>query len=241
MSELSKHTRLFNNVKACKDLNWQEKAILTEIISYQLNGDVFDVKDITLAYRLGMDKGTVSKFINRLHKKGLINKITSSYQNQSGDKPKRLRTITVNNIEQWTEKDKTPPAALVVEKKKKVVIEPVTEPINKEPVSQPEKSINEIPVVETPQETNVNEVEQIVSEAETIPTINYHEDVSHNKHFYNEVVETKLKGEEINYFPINVYYSKDKIKPDEAICQDTYGKVLIKSKLMSISPELFKS
>lgn len=234
MSELNNHTRLFKAVKACTELNWQEKAILSEIISYQLNGDVFDVKDITLAYRLGMDKGTVSKFINRLHKKGLINKITSSYQNQSGDKPKRLRTITVINIEQWTEKDKTPPAALVIEKKKKVVIEP----INEEPVSQTENSINE--VAATPNEIIVNEVEQTVSEAETIPTINYHDEVSHNKHFYNELVEKVLKGEQINYVPINVYFSKDKIKPDEAICHDAHGKVLIKSKLMSISPELFK-
>ncbi|MFN9938178.1 MAG: MarR family transcriptional regulator, partial [bacterium] len=79
MSELSKHTRLFKNVKACKDLNWQEKAILSEIISYQLDEKPFKLKDITIAIELGMDKGTVSKFINRLYKKGLIDKTTVSY------------------------------------------------------------------------------------------------------------------------------------------------------------------
>lgn len=236
MNELKHFTRLFDNVKACKDLNWQEKAIFSEIISYQLDGKPFKLKDITIAIELGMDKGTVSKFINRLYKKGLINKTTVSYPSHEGGKPKRLRTITVNNIDQWIVKSKTAPTVKPIEKNKKAV----TEPINEAPTSQPENSSNEIPVVETPQESKANEVEQIFSEAETIPTINYHEDVSHNKHFYNEVVEKKLKGEEINYFPINVYYSKDKIKPDEAICQDAHGKILIKSKLMSLSPELFK-
>ena len=56
MNELSNHTRLFKNVKACKELNWQEKAILSEIISYQLDGKPFKLKDITLAIELGMDK-----------------------------------------------------------------------------------------------------------------------------------------------------------------------------------------
>ena len=107
MNELNNHTRLFKNVKACKELNWQEKAILSEIISYQLDGKPFKLKDITLAIELGLDKGTVSKFVNRLNKKGLLNKTTVSFPSHEGGKPKRLRTITVINIEQWTERGKT--------------------------------------------------------------------------------------------------------------------------------------
>ncbi len=102
MSELNKFTRLFINVKRCKGLNWQEKAILSEIISYQLDGKPFKLKDITLALELAMDKGTVSKFINRLAKKGVLNKTTVPYLSPSGGKPKRLRTVTVVDIDSWT-------------------------------------------------------------------------------------------------------------------------------------------
>lgn len=239
MSELNKHTRLFKNVKMCKDLNWQEKAILSEIISYQLDEKPFKLKDITIAIELGMDKGTVSKFINRLYKKGLINKTTVSYPSHEGGKPKRLRTVSVINIEQWTEKGKTIPTVLTIEKKHKVVNETAIEPTNETPVSQPETKPIEPIVVEQP----TSEAETSSSdktEKKDIPTISYYDEVSFNQHFYDEVVEQILKGEQINYIPINVYYSSDKIKPDEAISQDVYGKVLIKSKLMSLRPELFK-
>ncbi len=108
MSELNKFTRLFKNIKRCKELNWQEKAILSEIISYQLDGKPFKIKDKTLAIELAMDEGSVNKFINRLSKKGILDKVTVSFASLSGGKPKRLRTITVNEINQWTQGDNAP-------------------------------------------------------------------------------------------------------------------------------------
>lgn len=103
MSELNKFTRLFKNVKNCKNLNWQEKAILSEIISYQLEQRPFKLKDLTIADKLALDKGSVSKFIRQLAHKDVINKETITYVSDSGGKPKRLRTITVIEIEKWTD------------------------------------------------------------------------------------------------------------------------------------------
>lgn len=96
-------TKLYKNIKNCKELNWQEKAIFSEIIAYQQQGKTFNVKDMTLADELAMDKGTVSKLINRLAKKGFINKTTTCLLSTNGGKPTRLRTITVKDISKWTE------------------------------------------------------------------------------------------------------------------------------------------
>lgn len=102
MNELNNFTRLFKRVKSNKDLSAQEKLILSEIISYQLHGQPFKLKDATLSIELGMGSGAISKYVNRLYKRGIIDKSTVPFFSPTGGKPKRLRTIKVKNIEQWT-------------------------------------------------------------------------------------------------------------------------------------------
>jgi hypothetical protein len=109
---------LYNNIKQCKQLCCQEKFIFAEIISFIKAGLPFKMTDKRLAYNLAMDKGSVSKFVNQLAQKGAIDKTTECFPSLSGGKPKRLRTITVPNIESWIE-DRPMPQLKELEKKTK--------------------------------------------------------------------------------------------------------------------------
>jgi DNA-binding MarR family transcriptional regulator len=259
MSELSKHTRLFNNVKACTELNWQEKAILSEIISYQLNGDVFDVKDSTLSYRLGMDKGTISKFINRLHKKGLINKITSSYQNQSGNKPKRLRTITVIDIELWTEKGKTPPTIKAIEAKPKKAtsVEIVETPVIKTEITSTETNTIQLdvkPVVKTKKVVKEKSLEELLHEADSkkvvapstiektstgaVLTIDAFTDVDNTTATGNIIADKIRNDEKFEFVNVLVEFGENNHAEDEAMLIPNSNKYYLKSRLKAIDESI---
>lgn len=172
MSELNKFTRLFINVKRCKGLNWQEKAILSEIISYQLDGKQFKLKDITLALELAMDKGTVSKFINRLAKKGVLSKTTIPYLSPDGGKPKRLRTVFVNDIESWTNINR--PVSVITTNEEKLEADTKTvdlTPLNEVLKQSPQPKENALPEPQKiDSETKESWIRLIESESLSLPS-----------------------------------------------------------------------
>ncbi len=235
MSELSKHTRLFKNVKACKDLNWQEKAILSEIISYQLDEKPFKLKDITIAIELGMDKGTVSKFINRLYKKGLIDKTTVSYPSHEGGKPKRLRTVSVINIEQWTEKGKTAPSIKAIENNSSTV-EPVANvPIIPKPISHPQE-IKTKPTLE--QMLKEAEAKEIQNSSDVL-TLDIKKDITKNQYTLEHIVSEIQNGVKYKFIPVKVLHTDNSVTDDEAMQLPSMKIYALKSKLLAINSSLF--
>lgn len=108
MTESLNYTRVYKNVKKNQDLNWQEKAILSEIITAQVQGKTFVTTDLQLAKALDIDMGNVNKYIRQLAKRGIILRDTKSLLSHSGGKPKRQRTIVVVDIESWTHDNKKP-------------------------------------------------------------------------------------------------------------------------------------
>jgi hypothetical protein len=251
MSNLNDFTRLFDNVKMCTELNWQEKAILSEIISYQLDGKPFKLKDITLAYELGMDKGTISKFVNRLHKKGLLNKTTVSFPSLSGGKPKRLRTITVINIELWTEKGKTLPTikAIEVKPKKMTSVEIVETPVIKTEIAstetntiqqdvkptEPTKVVKEKSLEELLHEVDTNK-EQVIS---NVLTLDAEKDLTKKQHMYEHIISEIQKGAKYKFIPVKVIHADKSITNDEAMQLPSMKIYALKSKLLKINPSLF--
>ena len=256
MHEFKDFTRLFKNVIKCKELNWQEKAILTEIISYQLNGDSFKVKDITLAIELGMDKGTISKFVNRLHKKGLLNKTTVSFASLSGGKPKRLRTITVIDIELWTEKGKTPPTIKAIEAKPKKAtsVEIVETPVIKTEITSTETNTIQLdvkPVVKTKKVVKEKSLEEQLHEADskkvdtntsTIKntstgdaiTIHAFNDIDNSTDTGNIIANKIRNNEKYEFVNVLVQFGDNDFVKDEAMLIPNSNKYFLKSRLKAI-------
>lgn len=189
----------------------------------------------TIAIELGMDKGTVSKFINRLYKKGLINKTTVSYPSHEGGKPKRLRTITVINIELWTEKGKTIPTVLPIEKKHKAVKETVIEPINETPVSQPETKPIETIVVEQPTELPK---EQPINKVENVLSLGV-KDITVKKFTLEHIASEIQKGAKFKFVPVKYIDENKKTTDDEAMQLPSMKIYALKSMLLKINPSLF--
>ena len=243
MNELQDFTRLFKNVKKNKELNWQEKAILSEIISYQLDGKLFKVKDLTLAIELGMDKGTISKLINRLFKKGLLDKTTVTFPSLEGGKPKRLRTVSVNNIDQWTEKGKTAPTIKPIESKRTKEQIAIDVPMVHEPASQPKKVVEDKSLEVMLKEAETKQVKDAYVKAnqnnKDIATLDMKTEVSTILWYYDQMVKQIKSGDVVNFIPVIIRHENGSLTNDEAIKLDNSEKHVIKSKLLKLEPNLF--
>jgi hypothetical protein len=247
MTELNNFTKLFINVKRCKNLCWQEKAILSEIISYQVNEQPFKHKDLTLAYELGMDKGTISKLINRLYKKGVINKVTVSFPSLSGGKPKRQRTVTVNDIEIWTKgynipeiktlAPKTTTSVEIVETPviKTEMVSTETNTIQPEIAPEPTKLVKEKSLEELLHEVDTNKEQDISN----VLTLDAEKDITKKQHMYEHIISEIQKGAKYKFIPVKVVHADKAESDDEAMQLPSMKIYALKSKLLKINPNLF--
>lgn len=254
MSELNNFTRLFKNVKKCKDLCWQEKAILSEILSYHLDGKPFKHKDLTLAIELGMDKGTISKFINRLHKRGVIGKVTVSFPSPSGGKHKRQRTVTISDPDKWTKGDTIPsvrklePKGQAKDHADEVIETAIPEtPVITDTIIQnqtiQQKTIEPIPQTLTVNEESLNVIELTSSTKKmaqlentdsdnSIVTLDYDNDITNNELVGQSIIEHKV----FNFFPVKVLFNDGNDALDEAVAIPHSKKYYLKTRLLMIDP-----
>lgn len=150
--KLVSHTRLFNRVMAIpkKKMSQAEKVMLCYIISYVVNGQVFDLDNKYIAKVLGDSIQSVTDYITRLESMGLIQteyKRTLTESGYFGTK----RYITVVNLNGWTLKDSLTPNVPLIPKKNKKKTQPVAETVTSTEKSE-KKNIqhtdNQIPEVE---------------------------------------------------------------------------------------------
>jgi hypothetical protein len=254
MSELNNFTRFFKNVKQCKELNWQEKALLSEMISYQLEGMPFKVKDKTLAVEVAMDKGSVSKFVNQLHKREVIDKTVESFASPSGGKPKRLRTITVRDIDMWTKPNRKPVVkALELSLKKKKATEASTSTDSTNEHSNTGSTIQAVSATIPTQiqaepkelEIDVKAPTQPKAEAKSISQIKQNKvsdstesnrliispkDIT-DAHWQKSILLSLIqKGEAVKFIKVNIKRG-DNLIPDEATYLPHLSQYFLKSKL----------
>ena len=252
MSELNNFTRLFKNVKNCKELNWQEKALLSEIISYQLDDKSFKQKDKTLSIELGMDKGSISKYINQLYRRGVIDKTTISFASHSGGKPKRQRTITVIEMDKWTKGNTIPVLkgkeldkmeqdnALPIVKEKAPSI---PKKIKESDLSLEEMLVNvELKEMEaaTSANSNLNEAPSKSDVSTDFITLDNEKDIDNTASKGKVLIAQIKRGKAIEFINVNVKFEND-LLPDEAILlTDGSNKYLLKSFLKLIEPSVFE-
>jgi hypothetical protein len=96
--------RIFDNVKNCKGLDWEEKAIFSNHISYLINDKEFFQTDSFQAKELGLSPAQVSKYTGRLKERELIDTRIEYVPNENGGRPIPKRYVTVIDINKWVVK-----------------------------------------------------------------------------------------------------------------------------------------
>ncbi|MEW4925194.1 helix-turn-helix domain-containing protein [Algibacter sp. 2305UL17-15] len=95
--------KVYNRVKLDKNLDYLEKLILSEIISYQLQGKVFFKTNKSLAFEYGCSENTIQKRITKLQPL-LVNE-TFYPQNPNGGRPPKRRKLLVKNLTYYVPKE----------------------------------------------------------------------------------------------------------------------------------------
>lgn len=159
MAESVNYTRLYKNVAKNTDLNWSEKAILSLIITAQVNGRTFVLTDLELSKLLDIDAGNINKYISLLAKRNIIYKTTASIPSHSGGKPKRRRTITVLNLDTWTHDNKKPVFTPINVIKKKNAKSPAKRKSPKNPIEALTDVLTPTTKPSTENSVNVSKIE----------------------------------------------------------------------------------
>lgn len=244
MSEPSKFTKLYKNVKNCKNLSWQEKAILSEIISYQSDGKPFKLKDLTIAIELALDKGSVSKFIRQLALKDVISKNTITYPSHSGGKPKRLRTITVNEIEKWTESHAVPVIKTIEPSTKKNLeqMDTAKATIMDEVIKPVEQVIDNllIQTIENKPSTKTMKIKKDMSFISDIMTLDSDEDIDNTNTIGRILIAKIKKKENVEFKKVNVKFGNEILTDEATLLQNGSNKYFLKSSLKVIDASVFE-
>lgn len=107
------------NVKRCKALDWEERIILSNHISYLRNGQEFFQTDAFQAKELGLSAAQISKYTGRLKERGLIDTRMEYIPNPNGGRPIPKRYVTVIDMDKWITGDKVPAVNKIVSPTKK--------------------------------------------------------------------------------------------------------------------------
>lgn len=111
--------KICNNVKRCKGMDWEEKVILSNHISFQTHGKEFYQTDSYQAKELGLSTAQISKYTSRLKERGEINTEMKYEVNPTGGRPIPVRYVTVIDMDKWTKGDATPLVKKIISSAKK--------------------------------------------------------------------------------------------------------------------------
>jgi hypothetical protein len=125
--EKEKFLRVFPNVKRCKALDWEERIILSNHISFLIQGNEFYQTDSFQGMELGMSAAQISKYTGRLKERGLIETKLTYEENPKGGRPIPVRYVTVIDMDKWISGDKTPVVKAIVSATKKKQAKKMTE------------------------------------------------------------------------------------------------------------------
>ena len=115
--------RIFPNIKRCKALDWEERAILSNYISFLIQGKEFYQTDSFQAKELGLSPAQVSKYTGRLKERGIIDTKLDYEENTNGGRPIPVRYVTVIEMDKWTKGDAVPQVKKIISpaQKKKAI------------------------------------------------------------------------------------------------------------------------
>lgn len=95
--------KVYNRVKIDKTLDYLEKLIFSEIISYQLQGKVFFKTNKSLAYEYGCSENTIQKRITNLQP--LLYNEPFYPINPNGGRPPKRRKLVVKSLTDYVPQD----------------------------------------------------------------------------------------------------------------------------------------
>ena len=111
--------KLYYNVRRCKELDWEEKALLTNYLSFQMKGDEFFQTDSGQGRKLGLSTAQVSKYTSRLKERGEIETEMKYEVNPTGGRPIPVRYVKVIDVDKWTKNEAMPIVKKIISAGKK--------------------------------------------------------------------------------------------------------------------------
>lgn len=94
--------RVFDNVKKSKKFKGLTKLLFSDILSFQLEGKVFKKMDKTIAYDYGISKYRAQKEIKLVKESGEIDVRHEFIPKKPGERPTKVRFLTVKDPSKWT-------------------------------------------------------------------------------------------------------------------------------------------
>jgi hypothetical protein len=125
--ETTNFLMILDNIKRCKGLDWKEKALLSNYISFLRDGKEFFQTDEFQAKELGLSPAQISKFTGKLKERGEIETEIKYDENPNGERPIPKRFVTVLDIGKWSKGDKTPVVNKVLSPAKKKLAKKMAE------------------------------------------------------------------------------------------------------------------
>jgi len=213
-SKVDNHVRLFNRLMADKELTMLQKIIISDIISYQIQGKQYFKTSEVLAKELGnVTKKTIQANFQKLNKRGFIDCVPLI---KSGDETHSLREATVLNIEKWTSTkedfEKLNLKAVKREEKAKDHSSRMLWP-NRHKKSFPAVDALEeldeltfgLPIqLETPIKTSIEE-KSLQSDLPIIDAVY----INHGDSIRDDIRGEIAKGKEVKFFPANIKFGED--------------------------------
>jgi|GEM_PF-5413474 hypothetical protein len=125
---------VLDNIKRCKGLDWKEKALLSNYISFLRDGKEFFQTDEFQAKELGLSPAQISKFTGRLKERGEIATDIKYVENANGGRPVPKRYVKVLDIDKWAKGDTTPVVNRITPPNKKKMAREVAANKNEKPI-----------------------------------------------------------------------------------------------------------
>ncbi|MBL0329099.1 MAG: hypothetical protein IPP64_06715 [Bacteroidetes bacterium] len=151
------------NVKRCKDLDWEERVILSNYISYLVKGNEFYQTDSYQGRELGLSSAQISKYSNRLKERGEISTKMEFEENPNGGRPIPVRYVKVVDINKWLKGDTIPVVKKIISASKKRLAKKMAELIAINESGSTKEIMVVTTIAESPIEQPYSTNEQIVS------------------------------------------------------------------------------
>ncbi len=258
--------RIFDNVKHCKALDWIERAILSNHISFQKNGKEFYQTDAYQAKVLGLSPAQINKYTGRLKERELIDTKIVYETNPNGGRPIPVRYVTVIDMYKWITGDKVPAVKAIVsptKKKQAKRIEELTKSKNEVATSTTIKdevsviqSVNQqeikpsVKLKKTKKDKNLEEMLEEVESKEALViksnsnevaeviTLDSEKDIDNTVSIGKSIIEKIKNNEEMVFKKVNIKFGEDCL-PDEAL-KISSGKYFLKSTLKQMDGSIFE-
>lgn len=161
--------KLYYNVRRCKGLDWEEKALLTNYLSFQMRGDEFYQTDSSQGGRLGLSTAQVCKYTSRLKERGEIDTKMKYEANPTGGRPIPVRYVTVIDVDKWTKNEAIPVVKKIISAGKKRLVKKMAKLTAINESGNTKEIMVTTTIVECPKESPTSTIPTIASKDEAQP------------------------------------------------------------------------